>query len=360
MTLPLNQIVLGNCVDTMKTFPADSIDLTVTSPPYDGLRKYNGYCFDFPAVASELYRITKPGGVVVWNVNDQTIEGSESLTSFKQAIYFVEESAKSSYASGAIPGSGGFRLHDTMIWEKPNPITFGIDDAVRYLPSFEYMFVFSKGQPNTFNPLTAKTKTGGKQYTSVKVMGISGKPTRVDVDPKTTNDKKLMSNIWNTLKFDPEKLRTHILEILDPKPKVIKQSEAEKLIDIENKNKSTSEKLIDIIELLTGPCELKNTWNIPTATVSGNHPAIFPQKLVEGHIKSWTNPGDIVFDCFMGSGTTAVSALMLKRNFVGCEISEEYRNDAIARINMVGNPGLLKLKKIKDESATAPDNNFLG
>lgn len=262
--LPINKIILGNCVDTMKSFPDDCINLTICSPPYDGLRKYNGYCFDFPAVASELYRITKPGGVVVWNVADQTVDGDETGTSFDQALYFKRESGKAS-TKGEV---SGFKLHDTMIWEKPNPITFGFDEAVRNNPSFEYMFVFVKGKLKTFNPLLVKTKTGGKKYSSVKVMGTSGKPTREKIAAKTTNDKKLMSNIWS----------------------------------------------------------------IPTAVASGDHPAIFPETMVWMHAYQWSNPGDVVFDPFMGSGTTAIGAMRNGCNFVGCEISEEYRKGALARI----------------------------
>src|SRR4051812_12029692 len=86
VVLPFNQIILGDCLETMKTFPDNCIDLTVTSPPYDGLRTYNGYSFDFENIAKELFRITKDGGVVVWNVSDSIVDGSETLTSFKQAL----------------------------------------------------------------------------------------------------------------------------------------------------------------------------------------------------------------------------------------------------------------------------------
>lgn len=96
-------IMLGDCLDTMHQMDNGCIDLTVTSPPYDNLRKYNGYCFDFENVAKELYRVTKDGGIVVWVVGDATIKGSETGTSFRQALYFMD---------------CGFNLHDTMIYEK--------------------------------------------------------------------------------------------------------------------------------------------------------------------------------------------------------------------------------------------------
>ena len=127
----INQVICGDCANIMATWPDECIDLTVTSPPYDNLRTYNGYTFNFEAIAQQLYRITKQGGVVVWVVADQTVNGSETGTSFKQALYFKEI---------------GFNLHDTMIYHKNNPPPVG--NTNRYFQSFEYMFVFSKGSPS--------------------------------------------------------------------------------------------------------------------------------------------------------------------------------------------------------------------
>ena len=126
----------------LKDIPDKSIDLTVTSPPYDNLRTYNGnidqWCFEkFQAIAKELYRVTVDGGVVVWIVADATIKGSETGSSFKQALFFKEI---------------GFNIHDTMIWSKPSFTAVGTL-AIRYASTFEYMFVFSKGKPKTFNPI---------------------------------------------------------------------------------------------------------------------------------------------------------------------------------------------------------------
>jgi site-specific DNA-methyltransferase (adenine-specific) len=132
--LEINKIYQGDCLEVMKEIPDGSIDMILTSPPYDNLREYKGYSFDFEGIARELYRIVKDGGVVVWVVGDQTINGSESGTSFKQALYFKEI---------------GFNLHDTMIYQKDNPPPVG--GTRRYFQHFEYMFVFSKGAP-VFNP----------------------------------------------------------------------------------------------------------------------------------------------------------------------------------------------------------------
>jgi site-specific DNA-methyltransferase (adenine-specific) len=132
-TLPINRIVCGDNVATMATFPEASIDLVVTSPPYDNLRTYGGHSWDFEGVANQLWRVIKPGGVVVWVVADATMNGSETGTSFRQALRFMEI---------------GFRLHDTMIYMKDAP---QFPESVRYGQVAEYMFVLSSGQPKAIN-----------------------------------------------------------------------------------------------------------------------------------------------------------------------------------------------------------------
>ncbi len=112
-----------------------SIDLVVTSPPYDDLRDYNGYSFDFETIARGIERVLKPGGVVVWIIADGVTNGSETGASFKQALFFKEI---------------GLNIHDTMIWNKKNS---PYPDVTRYWQVFEYMFIFSKGRPKTVNIL---------------------------------------------------------------------------------------------------------------------------------------------------------------------------------------------------------------
>lgn len=146
----MHKLLHGDCLTIIKDMPNESINLTVTSPPYDNLRTYNGnieqWNFDkFKNIAKEIYRITKQEGIVVWIVNDSTINGSESGTSFKQALYFME---------------CGFNLHDTMIWQKISPF----QHKNRYIQSFEYMFVFSKGMRKTANLICdRKNKWAGTQ-----------------------------------------------------------------------------------------------------------------------------------------------------------------------------------------------------
>jgi DNA modification methylase len=185
--MQLNKIYNENCLETMSKMPDNFIDLTVTSPPYDGLRTYNGYSFDFESIAEELYRVTKNGGVVVWVVGDATVKGSESGTSFKQALYFM---------------GCGFNLHDTMIYERNTPFP----SNNRYYQEFEYMFVLSKGKINTFNPLTQRKK----QATIDDLKRRSNQKTQLPKDnAKVTqnrftekskdNEFRIKSNIWKYL-----------------------------------------------------------------------------------------------------------------------------------------------------------------
>lgn len=136
----------GDNRDVLPLIESTSIDLTVTSPPYDNLRKYQGYVFDFEFVAKELYRVTKQGGVVVWVVADETIDGSETGTSFRQALYFKEV---------------GFNLHDTMIYKVNGTGAKGSNKA--YWQAFEYMFVLSKGEPKTVNRIADKRRADNRK-----------------------------------------------------------------------------------------------------------------------------------------------------------------------------------------------------
>jgi site-specific DNA-methyltransferase (adenine-specific) len=231
-----------------KYIPDNYIDLTLTSPPYDTLREYKGYTFVFEAVADELYRITKKGGVIVWVVGDKTDKGSESGTSFRQALYFKEI---------------GFNLHDTMIYEKVNPIPLTHN---RYEQYFEYMFVFSKGRPKTFNPLLEKCIKSGEYVDRKSTARVKEAATRNRNEATMTKETKYRGNIWRY---------------------VIGSKKGE----------------------------------------TGNHPAPFPELLAQDHILSWTNEGDIVLDPMCGSGTACKMAKLNGRNFIGIDVCEEYVNE---------------------------------
>ena len=175
----INQIIEGNCVEIMKQFDNDVIDLTVTSPPYDDLRNYKGYVFPFKEIAKELYRITKQGGVVVWVVADATINATETGTSFKQALYFKEI---------------GFNLHDTMIFRKRNPIPQIY--RKRYNNEFEYMFVFSKGVVSTHNPILVDCMHAGLELNGTTYKNYSKNEQKRGKIAKPVKNKKIKGNIW--------------------------------------------------------------------------------------------------------------------------------------------------------------------
>jgi DNA modification methylase len=241
----LNKIFTENCLETMNRMEDNYIDLVVTSPPYDDLRAYNGYSFDFESIAKELFRITKDGGIVVWVVGDAVKNGSESGSSFKQALYFV---------------SLGFNLHDTMIYEKNSPSYPARASGNRYTQIFEYMFVFSKGKPKTANL-------------------ICDKP-----------------NKWAGFKDFSGKLK-------NPVP------------DFSPRN---------------------NIWRFVTSFNGVKHPAPFPEQLALDHVLTWSVEGDVIYDPFMGSGTTAKAAILSKRNYIGSEISSEYVEIAEKRLENIG------------------------
>ena len=244
----------GDCLEVMAAMENNSIDLTVTSPPYDNLRTYNGNNDQWgehvwKAVLAELYRITKDVGVFVWVVGDATIKGSETGTSFKQALHAME---------------CGFRLYDTMIWQKPN--TMPRQNGYRYEQSFEYMFVFSKHKPNAITVKKERSKNAGLRVS------------------RTARDNGK--------------------DVLKKSDSIIKEFK-----------------------------DSGNVWDIPVNSGCREHPASFPEKLANDHILSWSNPDDVVFDCFMGSGTTGAAAVKNGRKFIGVELDPDYFSIAQSRIN---------------------------
>jgi DNA modification methylase len=189
MAKAIATLFVGDNVEVMRRVIAyASIQLTVTSPPYDNLRKYNGFAWDFEAVARELYCVTKPGGVVVWVVGDATINGSETGTSFRQALYFKE---------------CGFNLHDTMIYRKAcqTPLNHR-----RYEQEWEYMFVFSKGTPLVFNPLRVSCKFAGQMPWGKPKVYKSDDGKLTEIERKPMGETKIKGNIFE---YRPGSTQTH-------------------------------------------------------------------------------------------------------------------------------------------------------
>ena len=264
-----NQIHCADCVEFMKKMEENSVDLTITSPPYDNLRDSESN-FDFEGVARGLYRVTKEGGVVVWVVGDATINGSETGTSFKQALFFMEI---------------GFNLHDTMIYSKSG-VTFCSEG--RYTQVFEYMFVFSKGKPKTFNPICDEPKLWEGSWGTLSTRNKDGSLTARNLD----NEGKGSSGRAEGSEYG-FKQRTNIWKI---------------------RNGHGFGSKDDMVIL---------------------HPSTFPEQLAIDMTISWSNQGDLVFDPMVGSGTTLKVALLNNRNYLGVEINEEYCRIARKRMEMV-------------------------
>lgn len=249
-----------DCAIGLKALPTNVIDMVITSPPYDSLRSYNNsavWNFNiFQAIATELYRTIKLGAVLVWIVGDKTYKGSESGTSFRQALYFKEL---------------GFLLHDTMIWQKISPF----QHKNRYIQCFEYMFVFSKNDsPKTANLICDRRN----KWAGTKVHGSERLPS------------------GHTRPFSEKQTS-----------KTIKEFGAR-----------------------------YNIWNIPGEKANRTgHPAVFPERLVTDHILTWSNPGDLICDPFMGSGTTALAAKKTGRHYLGFEIDKKYFQICNSRIHAV-------------------------
>ena len=244
----------GDNTEIMTQIDKESVDLVVTSPPYDDLRAYGGHSWDFYGIAWLLKRAIKPGGVIVWVVADSKKNGSESGSSMRQAQHFMELN---------------LNLHQTMIYQKLSGVIGALNG---YYPRMEYMYVFSKGKPKTFNPLIDKpTVKAGQRYRSGGGRNKDG-TTRHTV-LLTAPEQSKRTNIW--------------------------------------------------------PYHHGGA-NHPAV----GHPASFPLQLAKDHILSWSNPGDLVLDPFCGSGTTAVAAAQLARRWIGIEINPEYVEMANERIRM--------------------------
>lgn len=248
----MNEIIIGDSATVLPTLADNSVQLVVTSPPYDDLRTYGSIkrfaWEDFTVVAKELYRVLCDGGVLCWNVGDSVVGGSETLTSAKQAIYFKDVC--------------GFRVHDTMIYEKVN---FGNPERTRYHQLFEYVFILSKGVPRCFNPIKDKPNIYAGS-------GTFGRNTGTQRDGSITERKRsvitefgMRGNVWRG-----------------------------------------------------------NTAGQETMCEGSKHPAPMPFWLARDLIQSWSNSGDLVLDPFGGSGTTGKAAEFLGRKWILIDINPEY------------------------------------
>jgi DNA modification methylase len=253
-----NKIYCANAIQILSQIPKNSIHLTITSPPYNELRDYDGSSFTktvFQSIADQLYRTTVDGGIVVWVVGDQTINGSETGDSLRQALYFKDI---------------GFNLHDTMIYLKTS---FANPSNNRFHQVFEYMFVFSKGKPNTFHQIIDRETTSTH----------SGQASIRQKDGSLKKSGKPLQHDQYGGRFNVWKYKT-------------------------GKHHSAEDE------------------------IAYGHPAIFPEQLARDHIYAWSNEDDFILDPMCGSGTVCKMAYLMKRNYIGIDISEKYCKIARKRI----------------------------
>lgn len=247
-----DSIICGDNVDVMIAWPRESVDLVVTSPPYGDLRTYGGHSWDFFGVAWNLSRLLKSGGVIVWVVGDETKDGNESCVSMEQSMHFKRL---------------GLNLHDTMVYHKPS-LAFQRFGHSKYCGAWEYMFVFSKGAPKTFNPIRDRVNSrAGSVMNSTSIRQRDGSQKPSHSVGREVAEIGTRNNVWS---------------------------------------------------YLTG------YQHSSSDEIAFDHPAIFPEKLAADHIATWSNAGDLVLDPFSGSGTTCKAAKNMGRHWIGVDIEERY------------------------------------
>lgn len=253
-------LLMGDNLKILPTIESGSIQCVVTSPPYDNLRTYGGHSWQFEPLANELLRVLCDGGIACWNVGDSVVDGSETLTAFKQALYFK---------------SIGFRVHDTMIYEKVN---FSNPEKVRYHQMFEYVFIISKDNPRCFNPIKDKKNIYAGSGPLGKNTSRQSNGNMTERTKNTISEFGMRGNVWKG-------------------------------------NTAGQEDMCG--------SEFK-------------HPAMMPFWLARDLIQSWSNPGDTILDPFFGSGTTGKASELLGRQWIGIEINPEYEQIALGKTAQSG------------------------
>lgn len=257
-------LICGDALTELRKLRGESIHCCVTSPPYDNLRTYDGFSWDFEGTARELFRVMCAGGIVCWNVGDSVVDGSETLTSAKQKIFFREEC--------------GFRIHDTMIYEKSN---FAFPSSVRYHQTFEYVFILSNGKPRCFNPIKDKPNRHAGQMVFGRNTHRQRDGSFIEGRQRVYNNLGMRGNVWRGNTAGQEN---------------------------------------------------------PGDSNSFQHPALMPEWLAHDLILSWSNVGDTILDPFAGSGTTGQVALELGRKAVVIELNTKHCSLIRDRCNIT--PGL--------------------
>jgi DNA modification methylase len=265
--IKIDRIICGDNREVLEQFPDNFFDLVVTSPPYGEIRDYEGYSWSYEELAKILYRKLKEGGRIVWVVGYEVKKYGASIEPFRQVCYFVDQV--------------GFKLNQTIIYGKRGCRFPAGENAKNYERMHEYMFVFSKGIPKTFNPLKDRHKT-------------------------ESTLKREKSDLNHTTRGKDGERKHKIIKLIQYQSEFINRS--------------------DLWYYKVG------RFNMGEEDEIFEHPAIFQEKLAEDQILSWSNKGDIILDPFSGSGTTCKMAKLLRRNYIGIDCSQKYCNIAKERI----------------------------
>jgi site-specific DNA-methyltransferase (adenine-specific) len=321
----LNKIICGDCLTTMKEIPSNSVDLVVTSPPYFQQRDYGGggignektveeFVENVVTIFKECVRIVKKTGTIVFNLGDKYIDGNLLLVPYRFAIEATKDKS--------------VKLINELTWVKINPTPKQC--SKKLIPATEPFFIFSKTDDYFFNRDAFleyrdtffngnKKKAGndvGKNYFDlIEKSGLS--------DEQKELAKKELAEV--IIEAKTGKIESFRMKIKGIHALPYGGQAGGRLTQIETKG-------FTIIKIY-GNSMRRDVIESCVETIQGNiHPAIYPEFIIQELLKLLTKEGDIVLDPFLGSGTTAVVAQRLKRNYIGIEIHSDYIKYAEKRI----------------------------
>jgi len=297
-----NQTLFGDCKETLLQFD-EKARMCVTSPPYYGLRDYGGedmqigleetpeeYIDNLVRVFSRVRDCLTDDGTLWLNIGDSYAgSGKGPSKSLNQEHHHLEHKHSKIVPQGMKPKdligipwmlafalrTDGWYLRQDIIWHKPNPMPESVKD--RCTKAHEYIFLLSKNKKYYYNHEAIKEKAVGERWGGNKPMNV--------------NNSKDGNNDFKGLTRPRQML-------------------------FETRNK-------------------RSVWTVTPKSYKGAHFAVYPPELIEPCILAGSEEGDIVLDPFMGSGTTAMVARTHGRDYIGCELHEEYEDLILERLKGV-------------------------
>lgn len=372
--MEINKIYNENCLDTMSKMKDDFIQSIITSPPYFNLRDYgnknqigiedsfNDYLNNLLEVFTNAYRILKDDGILFVNIGD-TYASKKVGNIKKKTLIGIPDRFK------IMMIDNGWICRSDIIWHKPNAMPSSAKD--RFVNDYERVFMFTKNEKYKFNTQyeERKTKISSKTNKRQKSKYLNDEQEKqvrqgmnkkrgfkllekrnhlpehlffVDFLRNRTTAKELFSNVENIkLSTIEHWFRKDLGGFSYPKLNdwnnikdfINDWSNDFHTIDL---GLSTIDYEYDDINKNANKGRIKRcVWSINTKPSKEKHFAVYPTELIETPILCSTDENDIVYDPFIGSGTTALSCQDLKRNWIGSEINKEYCNISNQRINNI-------------------------